>query len=257
MNNGKIVNKKNTSSRGNPMMAGSAIGSNILEGVLGRKRNVPPKYDNFETANLSRKNVESTTAPPSSFYKDWSGTNVSMRDETQTSHIEKILPSSQPLPDITPTQEGNLPTSSGDSHGSQSNPTPPAIPEELEDVNRNRQQRVSDHPTPAVPVAATAENDNDNCPFCRVDVGDEDEGIICEMCKVWHHRECLFMTTEEYKSLAENNTDWYCATCLSIRSNKIKWGNIEGEVAIKSTIERLYGEIIKWRKTCFWSLAAE
>ena len=71
------------------------------------------------------------------------------------------------------------------------------------------------------------------------------------MCRTWYHRECLFMTPEEYEKLNSSNTHWYCATCLSIKANKIKWGNHEGEVAIKDVIQATYNEIVTWRKNLF------
>ena len=52
MKNGKIVHKKHIGARGNPTAAGSAIGSDVLENVLGRKRKTPPRYEIYETAHV-------------------------------------------------------------------------------------------------------------------------------------------------------------------------------------------------------------
>ena len=58
-----------------------------------------------------------------------------------------------------------------------------------------------------------------NCPMCKIDVTDHVDGILCEMCKVWSHRVCLFMSLEEYDALNKSKSPWFCCTCQSIRSN--------------------------------------
>ena len=72
--------------------------------------------------------------------------------------------------------------------------------------------------------------DDPNCPICKIDVSVDDDGIVCEMCKVWSHRTCLFMTEEEYQVLDESDEAWFCATCSSIMANKIKWGTLDNEL---------------------------
>ena len=90
-----------------------------------------------------------------------------------------------------------------------------------------------------------------NCPICRVDVTQDVDGILCEMCHTWSHRTCLFMSEETFNNLYNSTESWQCATCLSIKSNKIKWGAVEGEEAIKAKIKSVYEEIITWRKNLF------
>ena len=81
----------------------------------------------------------------------------------------------------------------------------------------------------AIPPANTDGNLEDpNCPICRIDVTEEIEGIVCEMCNTWSHRTCLFMPVEVYNALDASPDPWFCTTCLSIKSNKIKWGSLEG-----------------------------
>ena len=90
--------------------------------------------------------------------------------------------------------------------------------------------------------------DDPNCAICRVEVVEGVDGVCCDRCKVWSHRECLYMSAEDYRSLPPT---WYCVTCLSIMSNKIKWGSMEGEDNIKKAITSIYNEIISWRKNLF------
>ena len=59
------------------------------------------------------------------------------------------------------------------------------------------------------------------------------------------------MTETMYAELMESPSPWYCMRCLAIKSNKIKWGDMEGEEAIKTCITSAYNEIIKWRKNIF------
>ena len=61
----------------------------------------------------------------------------------------------------------------------------------------------------------------------------------------------MFMTEDEFRSLKASDKPWYCAICLSIKSNKIKWGALEGEEAIKAKVLAIYDEITHWRKNIF------
>ena len=94
-------------------------------------------------------------------------------------------------------------------------------------------------------------DEEEKCIFCRQKAGHGEDSVVCKMCLMWSHRECVLMTEEAYNALKESNDSWFCATCLSIKSNKIKWGPLEGEAAIKAKIILTYEEIIKWRKNLF------
>ena len=100
-------------------------------------------------------------------------------------------------------------------------------------------------------TADTEDVEDPNCPICRVDVAQDAQGIICEMCHTWSHRACLFMPEETFQALSNSSESWFCATCQSVRANKIKWGAMEGEVTIKTVIKTVYEEIITWRKNLF------
>ena len=90
-----------------------------------------------------------------------------------------------------------------------------------------------------------------NCPICRVDTTDDDDCIVCEQCHVWSHRECLFITEEQFLALRASDAPWYCAVCLAMRANNIKWGAFQGETVISSKVTSIYEEITKWRKNLF------
>ena len=74
---------------------------------------------------------------------------------------------------------------------------------------------------------------------------------MCEMCNTWSHRTCLYIPENDFADLQSSNDPWYCVTCLSIRSNKIKWGVLEGEIAIRAKVSSIYDGIVKWRKNLF------
>ena len=97
----------------------------------------------------------------------------------------------------------------------------------------------------------TSSSEDASCPVCRTDVTADQDGILCEMCKMWSHKSCLFMNDVEYQTLVESSEPWYCSTCLAIRANKIKWGEVEGEIAIRKVITSVYEEMITWRKNLF------
>ena len=137
-------------------------------------------------------------------------------------------------------------------------PTQAALPQdrsrelnEQETVDPIVEQATSNNTPPAT---TTTDNDGDpNCPICRIDVVDDEEngGIMCELCNTWSHRVCLFMSEETFQQLKDSPDPWYCASCLSILSNKIEWGSMKGEAVIRAKITSIYEEITKWRKNLF------
>ena len=52
----------------------------------------------------------------------------------------------------------------------------------------------------------------------------------------------------EHQRSAES---WYCMTCLAIKSNNIRWGEMEGEETIKQCISAVYADITSWHKNIF------
>ena len=101
--------------------------------------------------------------------------------------------------------------------------------------------------------ARGTQNDDESCPFCRVKVTDDDNGIGCDKCGTWFHQACLHMPDEEFQQLTTNEetVKWYCAWCRSIMSNNIKWGQYEGEERIRQLIQTTYDTIIGWKKNLF------
>ena len=147
----------------------------------------------------------------------------------------KVLPSSQPLH----SSEEVASNTDGDNDVAVSNSLPgvhttaPAQPQNLEEATHQTADEI-------------------NCPICKVDVAEDTDSIVCDMCHTWFHRVCLFMPEDTFSALTiSEETPWFCATCLAIKSNKIKWGSLEGEVAITREVHSIYDEIVKWRKNIF------
>ena len=93
-------------------------------------------------------------------------------------------------------------------------------------------------------------NNYPNCPICKEDVQEDQDRIHCDMCLVWPHKTCLHLTNEESEDVVYANP-WFCSYCLSIKSNKITWGEYEGEEAIKNIIQSTDNNILKWKKNIF------
>lgn len=54
------------------------------------------------------------------------------------------------------------------------------------------------------------------CGVCMKEVGNEDEGILCELrCQRWFHRECTGLTKVAFDLLqsAPENVVWACDRC--------------------------------------------
>ncbi len=86
-----------------------------------------------------------------------------------------------------------------------------------------------------------------NCPVCRVDVGEAENGIVCERCNVWSHALCVQISEEEYAELMDSEEHWYCVSCQVIRANIIKWGDLNGEGKIRECVKDIYLEITTWK----------
>ena len=100
-------------------------------------------------------------------------------------------------------------------------------------------------------VEETVDIINSDCSVCWECVSDESR-IACEQCKACFHYACLHITDEVHKEHMRHDTpSWLCARCLSIRSNVLKWGNLEGETTIKNNLCEIYSEITGWHKNLF------
>ena len=98
-------------------------------------------------------------------------------------------------------------------------------------------------------VVPEIENEDDNCPICKIDVVEGVAGICCDSCDVWYHADCLNMSEEEFQYNRDSPAiPWICSRCQLIRANNLKWGKLEGETAIVETLKKAYKEIISWRK---------
>ena len=90
-----------------------------------------------------------------------------------------------------------------------------------------------------------------NCPVCREEVENGQPGLNCDRCKIWFHRSCLHMTEAEFEELERSEDEWFCMHCLSVKANKIKFGDHEGEENIQELINRTYKVITQWKKNFF------
>ena len=53
----------------------------------------------------------------------------------------------------------------------------------------------------------------EECGVCMKQVGDEDQGLECEVCKKWWHSGCVDIEDSEYEMLARHckgTIHWYC-----------------------------------------------
>ena len=95
------------------------------------------------------------------------------------------------------------------------------------------------------------EHGDPKCPVCAVDVGDDEQGLLCERCMVWFHCDCAGVSSEDYEQFVHCDEDWFCIGCKVIRANNLKWGNMEGEEEIQMALNKIYGEVICWKRNLF------
>ena len=139
--------------------------------------------------------------------------------------VENVIPASQPLTqdklvDHSPPQtiqEQVEEISPAASSPLQQQALPIHVPSTQPDQSEQWDVEVEDD------IAATVAEDS-HCPVCREEVQNGQPGIYCEMCYIWSHRSCLHMTEAIYEDLMRSPDPWYCIRCLSLKSNKIRWG---------------------------------
>ena len=94
-------------------------------------------------------------------------------------------------------------------------------------------------------------DEDPNCPVCLIDVNEEEQGLQCDRCVTWFHCDCIGVSDEEYQELYDSEEDWFCVECQAIRANKLKWGTMEGEDAIRKEIKVTCQKVVTWRGNLF------
>ena len=59
------------------------------------------------------------------------------------------------------------------------------------------------------------------CGVCGQEVGNDDEGILCDECDLWQHAVCVGIGKKTYRALVEeqDSTVWLCPACLPNKSS--------------------------------------
>ena len=71
--------------------------------------------------------------------------------------------------------------------------------ESSSDVNDSAQESEAEDPTLAF------------CPICSEEVSELQDGLLCDHCKLWFHRECVGMSKKRYRDLLKTeNFEWSC-----------------------------------------------
>ena len=102
-----------------------------------------------------------------------------------------------------------------------------------------------------IPLQAEPPNEQVVCPLCALHVEDDGPGLMCDKCNTWFHPGCLFITEVQYTALSQSEENWHCDHCKSVLTNKIKWGDCEGEESILTKVRAAYQEITSLTKNIF------
>lgn len=62
--------------------------------------------------------------------------------------------------------------------------------------------------------------ENLKCNLCSKSVGDDQQGLLCDKCNTWKHRECISMPQRVYVQLSKTNDPWYCDDCKGKKQDK-------------------------------------
>ena len=53
------------------------------------------------------------------------------------------------------------------------------------------------------------------CSVCHKSIGDKENSIFCDLCKLWVHIKCNNLHYVDYQFLSGSNDPWYCLDCNS------------------------------------------
>lgn len=59
------------------------------------------------------------------------------------------------------------------------------------------------------------------CDICNKTVTDDDEGLLCDNCMIWKHRNCLSISKKTYQKIGKSKEDWLCNQCKSKFTEKV------------------------------------
>ena len=95
----------------------------------------------------------------------------------------------------------------------------------------------------------------DVCPKCSSPVTEDQHGLECESCFIWHHCACQDISDDEYIQMQNNHDDrWICLQCQQKEASyhtDIHWGPYRGNEEIGQKLDSLYKEISAWQKNNF------
>ena len=54
-----------------------------------------------------------------------------------------------------------------------------------------------------------------SCSLCHKSIGDKENSISCDLCKLWVHTKCNILSYIDYQYLSDCSDPWYCLNCNS------------------------------------------
>lgn len=80
-------------------------------------------------------------------------------------------------------------------------------------TNPNRVEETADHGKQGEP------GDQALCGTCNLEVADDHQALVCNLCDIWHHIACEKIPKDVYAFLTKNVEDsihWYCRKCNAV-----------------------------------------
>lgn len=65
----------------------------------------------------------------------------------------------------------------------------------------------------------------DICNICNKKVDDNQDGLLCEKCTIWKHRDCMSMSARTYSRISSSTQPWICDGCQNGNKTKKKEQN--------------------------------
>lgn len=75
------------------------------------------------------------------------------------------------------------------------------------------------------------------CDLCKLTVEDNQDGLLCEACLGWKHRECISMTKKTYQRISKTQEPWICDGCIAKKNDKK--GRTNRNITLEDIMDKL------------------
>lgn len=88
--------------------------------------------------------------------------------------------------------------------------------------------------------------EKETCDICDKLVADEEDGLLCERCLTWKHRECTDMSVKTHQKVSKTKDGWYCYECKNNKQTKITSSQKSKDYTLADVMAKLHEMDLKY-----------